>query len=515
MPIEKLGTYMLKKIIRKKFFIFVFSLFITINLFPEAKQLILGGKQGWDSFLNQENIAVGKGRFGYDSIEISTNAFKFDDYTDLLINFENEKIDVQGNYVIRQNQLKKTDLSVMGKGAGLSRDKGGLVIHGEKGSFFGNEGFAGSFSIEFWLSPSLSENGEIVLNWRTSRIINRQLVYQMINGTFVGGHIEWTFTNLFDLYDGSDADVKLTGRSTVIPDSWSYHVISYDCETGIFEYLVNGVTEDIKYITATGNDDGIASLVVLGKASELEICPDFVGKLDDFRILKRPYSPPDFQSAEMAGPLQYMSYAPQGGYFETKPIMLSNGSMINSIDTIMNVPEQTSIEYFVRSGDNYYNWTSEYPEWKSFESGKSLFGITGMYFQILAVLYPDGNGHTTPSITQITINYSELDPPLPPHSVRATAGNGCVTLNWSYSVDDTAGGYYIYYGNRPGEYLGRFAVEGDSPIQVGNVTTLTITGLENGRIYYFAVAACSSFDERVIGPLSREVYARPLARLER
>ena len=194
-------------------------------------------------------------------------------------------------------------------------------------------------------------------------------------------------------------------------------------------------------------------------------------------------------------------------------MMLSNGSMINSIDTIMNVPEQTSIEYFIRSGDNYYNWTSEYPEWKPFESGQELNAITGLYFQISAVLYPDGNGHTSPSITQMTINYAELDPPLPPHSVRAVAGNGCVTLNWSFSVDDTTGGYYIYYGNRPGEYLGRVAVEGASPIKVGNTTSYTVTGLENGKIYYFAIATWSALDDRIVGNLSKEVYARPLERL--
>ena len=88
-------------------------------------------------------------------------------------------------------------------------------------------------------------------------------------------------------------------------------------------------------------------------------------------------------------------------------------------------------------------------------------------------------------------------------------GDGQVTLSWSYSVDDSAGGYYIYYGNRPGEYLGRAAVQGASPVNVGNVTSATLTGLKNGVIYYFAVAAYSKLDERICGALSKEVYARP------
>ena len=104
---------------------------------------------------------------------------------------------------------------------------------------------------------------------------------------------------------------------------------------------------------------------------------------------------------------------------------------------------------------------------------------------------------------------------IPPFTVKAQAGNGSVTLSWSCSVDNTTGGYYIYYGTRPGEYLGRFAAEGNSPINVGNTTSYKITGLENGKIYYFAIASWSALDDRIVGPLSKEVYARPASRLKK
>ena len=38
---------------------------------------------------------------------------------------------------------------------------------------------------------------------------------------------------------------------------------------------------------------------------------------------------------------------------------------------------------------------------------------------------------------------------------------------------------------------------------------IDISGLKNGTIYYFAVAAWSKYDNRIVGPLSKEVYARP------
>ena len=278
--------------------------------------------------------------------------------------------------------------------------------------------------------------------------------------------------------------------------------------------VVNGITEDITYITNERSDGGDVNLVYLGTPSELSICPEYTGILDDFRILRRPYSPPDFQSADNAGRIGHAQYLPVGGSFVTKPIMVSTGSVLNKLEAEMNIPSQTAVCYYVRSGENFYGWNDEYPEWKPVESGEDLKGITGLYFQVAVELMPDGNGEQTPAITSISLDFTELPEPLPPFVVKAVAGNGSVTVSWNYSVDDTAGGYYLYYGTRPGEYLGRMAIEGESPINVGNTSSYTVTGLENGKIYYFAVAAWSAYDMRVVGNLSKEVFARPLARLK-
>lgn len=488
----------------------------SLAVFAENKQIVLGGKGGWPVFQYQENVAVGKGRFGYDCIELATNSFVFDDYTDLLIDFENPDNPISaGYYEITSNNLKNSSDSLLERSAGLSRNIGGLWVLGKPGTFFGSEGLTGSFSIEFWLCPSLVENGEVIFNWESSKNVRGRLIYQLLNCIFDGGRLDWTISNLFDSYTGPEGngELHLKGSSTIIPDTWSYHALSYDCETGILEYLVNGVTEDIKYITSTGKEGGEIDLVVMGSPSELEFCNEYTGKIDEIRILRRPYSPPDYQSAEAAGALGRMLYQPAGGRFETSPIVVSTGSVLNKLTAEMNVPSQTEVSFFVRSGDNYFNWTDSYPEWKPVESGKAISGVSGMYFQVACELYPDGNGSVSPSVTTLTLDFTELPLPLPPFTVKAEAGNGCVTLKWNYSVDDTAGGYYIYYGNRPGEYLGRIAAEGPSPVNAGNTTTYTLTGLENGKIYYFAIASWSALDDRIVGPLSKEVFARPLQRL--
>ena len=62
-------------------------------------------------------------------------------------------------------------------------------------------------------------------------------------------------------------------------------------------------------------------------------------------------------------------------------------------------------------------------------------------------------------------------------------------------------------------FIGVFSLIGKL-FSVGNKSSFTVTGLENGKIYYFAIAAYSAQDESVIGEKSKEVFARPLARLK-
>jgi hypothetical protein len=70
-------------------------------------------------------------------------------------------------------------------------------------------------------------------------------------------------------------------------------------------------------------------------------------------------------------------------------------------------------------------------------------------------------------------------------------------------------GYRVFYGDAPHTYLGTGAEEGDSPLDAGASTRLEITGLENGRLYYFAVAAYDDSDPPQLSAFSAELSARP------
>jgi hypothetical protein len=69
-----------------------------------------------------------------------------------------------------------------------------------------------------------------------------------------------------------------------------------------------------------------------------------------------------------------------------------------------------------------------------------------------------------------------------------------VTLAWDPSVSSDVAGYKLYYqaGSADLPMEGIEALEGPSPIDVGDVTTFTLTGLPEGSVYYFRATAYNS-----------------------
>ena len=492
----------------KKILIFSVLCLLISSAFAVQKSRIIGGANGWNDLQTAEGVTTGVGRFGYECVQLETSARRAGEATDLLLTFdENGVRDETGHYTVMANSLSLTKDAIKGHGAALSRGtRGGIALQGNSQSVFGRTGLVGSFSIEFWLCPAIAESGESVLEWRSSRNVNRSSQYQVITATFASNHLEWNFSNIFAGY--AERDVILTGITNIIPNRWARHTISFDQESGLLEYCLDGRTEALRFVTLNGHENDTVCDPVLGVVADLELCPSYTGKIDNVTIETRPYTREAVETYASGNE----TYRVSGGRFTTHPLLISQSATLDAVHALMNVPAQTDVRLFVRSGEDCWGWTDTYPAWKEITAGEALTGVNGLYFQVAAELLPDGGGTTSPSITQLELQYTEQPLPAAPFTVRAEPGDGSVTLSWSYSVDDTAGGYYVYYGNRPGEYLGRAAAEGMSPVRAGNVTSLTLNGLQNGTIYYFAVSSYSRIDGSINGPLSQEVYARPGAK---
>jgi hypothetical protein len=362
----------------------------------------------------------------------------------------------------------------------------------------------------------------------------REYAFQRIQCVAVKNRLQWTFLDVFaDSGSSRHISLTLTGDTPVVPKTWSHHLIRFDSDTGLLEYLVNGKAEAIDYATSTRRERGEVCTPLMGEGGSFMLGNRFMGLLDEFKI-----------HGTHIGSVETRKYSPRGGRMETRPIDLGEGSSgILKVEALggrtsvsggivqndyaghdgpfsgrhdFRFADDSALQFFIRAANSPYSWTGA--DWRPFIPGTELAGdFRGRYVQFAADFYPSGDCETSPYLEEIRLTYRPDEPPMPPSMVTAAAHDGAAALNWKPSPDADTLGYMVYYGTSRGEYFGEEAVLGASSIDAGKRTSLRIEGLKNGVLYYFAVAA---YDRREgldgnreifhTGEFSREVSARPL-----
>jgi hypothetical protein len=387
----------------------------------------------------------------------------------------------------------------------------------------------GDFSIEFWLYPNSMENGEEILFWTaanpsgTAQKPAGGADVQSIRSVTSKNRLEWDLRHFF-ISPARDAslNLRLTSSTPVIPKTWSHHLLRFDSEIGLLEYLVNGILEDIVYTTESGEESGEIFTPVVGERGSFVLGRRFNGMLDNFRIYNRYLENADLRR-----------YPAEGGAVRSEVIDLGGqNSSVLRIDVSGGVffadkksernkferngnfrfPDGAQIQFFVRSSAFQYTWSES--AWQTFVPGKTLSGIKNRFIQVEAHLYPGGDRETTPYLEAIDVVYTRKGAPSPPTQLRAVAKDGAVELVWKAPGDESIKGYLVYYGKASGEYFSDDSLRGSSPIDAGKRSSFTIDNLQNGVLYYFAVSAYDNTGLENSGGFSREVSARPLRMIE-
>jgi hypothetical protein len=429
----------------------------------------------------------------------------------------------------------------------LSKAGDPLVIKPQdSGALFASGSRIKDFTVEFWLYPLNLENGEQILSWTASKLVNGKYSVQRINCTASRNRLQWSFVNFFASSDNSSyKNIEFSGGSFVVPKKWSHHLVRFDAVTGMIEYIVDGSSETIVYATSTGRESAEVFTPLTGNGGFFVVGGKFKGMMDEFKI-----------HGVCAGCSSIQKYASVGGRAETTHIDLgginsavvrvdvSGGRTSISGTRISNefrengrfrFSDDSEMSFFIRANEN--PWRLKEIKWTAFTPGSNIAEtVIGRYVQIAVDFYPSSDGETTPYLDEMRIVFQPNEPPLPPSNFTAVAVDGGVMLSWKQSPDSSTAGYLVYYSPVRGELFGADAALGLSPIDAGKVTSLMIDGLKNGTLYYFRVAAydltgdfgttgsrtsgsetfgSEPFGSRSynIGEFSREVTARPLASL--
>ncbi|MDR3343397.1 MAG: fibronectin type III domain-containing protein [Treponema sp.] len=401
---------------------------------------------------------------------------------------------------------------------------GPLILTPGRDALLSPDRTLGDFSLEFWLYPANMVTGEQILLWTSSLKHNRgDYTQQLIQCAVFRNRLQWTFSDFFSPpAEERRITIVLNGSTPLVPKTWTHHLIRFDSDTGLLEYLVNGHLEEIVYVTSSGREGGQVYNPVIGEEGSMVLGGRFVGLLDEFKLYSRCIPDPVTKK-----------YPSLGGRMETRPIDLgegnstvlmvdvsggrtssSGGAMLNEYagNGGFHFSDDAALQFFIRAADSPYRWTEA--DWQPLVPGTELSGVRGRFVQVAAVFYPSRDGETTPYLDAIQIVYRPDEPPRSPPMVTAIARDGVVDLSWKNSLDGDVAGYLVYYGTAGGEYFGEGAILGVSPIDVGKRTAVHIDGLQNGTLYYFVVAAYDRRDPFHVGEFSREVTARPLRMVE-
>jgi hypothetical protein len=438
-----------------------------------------------------------------------------------------------------------------GSGAALfagvtAREEGApLRLSPERGLFSPGRGMR-DFSVEFWLYPNNLENGEQILAW-TAVLPGKNETLQRIFCEALRNRIRWTFQNFFAAPGGPDQNpalsISLETRKSLVPRTWTHHLVRYDADTGLLEYLVDGEIENAAYTTLSGQEGGDIYTPYPGRDGFFVLGGRYSGLMDEFRIYRETigapgHGAPGRGTADTAsrGSLELPDLArfpKSGGRFETRTLDLGEpGTTIRRLEAsggrytagaagrrpVRNIYEgkgdfrfsdDSTVQFFFKAGEEPYRF--DRIPWIPVTPGAELSDrIRGRYIQLAAAFYPGRDRETGPYLEEIRIVYESNEAPYPPSLVTAKALDGAVELNWRPSPDSDTTGYMVYYGTSSGVYYGEGAVQGESPVDAGGRTSLRLEGLKNGVLYFFAVAAYDGSGGLHAGKFSKEVTARPL-----
>jgi len=398
-------------------------------------------------------------------IRLQTVSSRGDSENILLLDFENEipalLKDASGNYSVNDSSYIYTTDARIGHGAALFNRIGNRIAIQSPEELWPGTEETGDFTIEFWINPWYFYRNNVIFK-------KVGMIEGIKNGLEIyiqDGRVYFSCWNLFQ--DANDRRHTLSIRSYArIPTKqWSHIRASYRAADGKMVLYINRREEDTAFARSSS---GVWQMRFHPlDRSPIYIGDNFSGILDEVRI----------SSASSGNPLPFPSrFAPltiddasmrpeqQTGSVVSNVISPASGRKTVSGRFVFHKdePAGTLLNVYIRYDLKPFRpdiSESELP-WKRIEDRAEHIPPFA-YIQWKAEMKSDPDGKETPILRDIRFDYFPVQAPSAPGNLRFVpelTGDGIICLEWSKSPEEavqSTGGYYVYYGVRPGEYLGR------------------------------------------------------------
>ena len=182
------------------------------------------------------------------------------------------------------------------------------------------------------------------------------------------------------------------------------------------------------------------------------------------------------------------------------------------IESVQTTPSDSALFHYYRLSDELARPASADASegWIPYAPGAALpVGARGRWLQLLIEFFPDGRRTSAPTLSNIRVVYEPHLPPLAPAGLVATPRQRQGHPELAPGRRPRGGRLRGVLRHRAGSWFGDGAAEGPSPIDAGDTTGLVVTGLENGRLYYFTVAAYNDAAPKQRSAFAAEAGARP------
>ncbi|WP_300758135.1 fibronectin type III domain-containing protein [uncultured Brachyspira sp.] len=353
-----------------------------------------------------------------------------------------------------------------------------------------------SFTFEFYLNPYRVRMNSKVLSKMAIYNDNGVTKYAGIRANIINGRLVWQFNNLFS-YNGQYTNVTLSEGEYLKENEWRHHSVSFDASTGKLVKYIDGIEEEVVYLTSTGDRNGSPYVAEFDniKLDPLYLGQGFIGGLDAF------YFTPSYKRD-----FNLYRYSSNGEIISRVIDFEDKNTFIDSINYTGSFTNGSYIDVYYRTSDYYFAPDDDNIAWQYLDNNTNTITANVKYVQIRAVLKSNIDRNITPILNNVDISYHKGRlPQIPVNLTAAAVNNNSVMLKWDAVHEDVVG-YKIYYGTKSGVYNDAEY----TPIQIGNQSEYYIEGLNSNEVYYFTITAIGGEGGNIESGFSKEVYVRPV-----